>query len=129
MKCTLVSEINRTRKRVPTLPECLRVLRDQPVPCINICDLCIGEELLDSRDSVEGYILRFGPSDEKRWPFVSETVRVTEWEVCHVVEGLAQYRERNTELKSLVLTTDEVGEKELANWKGLVNVSLGIFLE
>lgn len=87
--------------------------------CIDICDLCIGEECLDGWDRVERYILRFGSSDEKRGPLVLEPVCFSEREVCHVVERLAEHREGHSELERLVLGADEVCEKELADWKGL----------
>lgn len=91
MKRMLASIFTESRSWYFTLPECVRVLGDEPVSCVDICDLCIGKEFLDGRDSVEGYIMRFGSSDEKGGSFIFETIRVTEWEVCHIVECLAKY--------------------------------------
>lgn len=68
-----------------TLPECLRVLGNKPMPSIHICNLCIREEFLDRWDGLVRDIAGFGTSNKERGPLVLVAVCFGEREICHVV--------------------------------------------
>lgn len=87
----------------------------------HICDLSIGKESLDSRNSIRGYVTGLGAADEERRSAVLDIIRLPEREISHIIKRVTDDLERDTEFERFVifLGANEVGQQKLADWKGL----------
>ncbi len=100
-----------------TLPESLRLLRNQPVTSLNVNETEIREELPDQGQDLVWHIATLSPPHEQRRLLEPGNRRILEWKVPEVVQGLAQDRQGNPKLLcSGPLWAMEVSEEELANW-------------
>jgi len=106
-----------------TLPKSLRILRNKPMPSLDIDELEQGEELPDDGYHLVGDILAQRAADEEG-RFAEAFLRwVLEGEVAHVVQRLGQDGQRHAELLRLAVAVGwpvQVAEEEVPDREGLL---------
>lgn len=101
------------------MSEILRLLRNEPVTCIDIGDLRAREELLDCRNHFITNIAALGAAYEQCWSVILHLAGLMPREIGHFVQRFGENIERHAELQMAFIGADEICQQELADGYGL----------